>query len=632
VSDEGYSWTRRSSRIAAALGFLVAAGWLPLSGFIPIIHYFSPLTLSAQLPQDEPEFPPQGEEGDSVQPDTVNNTERYLKEQAQLNVRVPVLPMLGVEGPRPALTRIVFTRDSIEWGDAATVGDLLSQVPGVFLWRGGYIGRPELVNFRGRGASSAEYFLDGVAYVAAGIDSLAVDPALFSLALLDRIEVERWPGQLRIHLFTRQHDRLASRSQIAVARGDNNFARYDASLARRFPSGLGFGLAADYLSSPTASGLSSNYSNTQLWAQGSYHPTPWVGLQYQLIRSAPNRRPFVIDNAGANDTIGPGYNAHRTDAQIRFSAQKRSDELGPKLDLIYARTGWDGAGLDQQINQLGGYLSYRTPILSLSGSAFHRTRWTPLDARLALGFSPVGPLSASAELVHLRHFGGRASDYVDLAAGLAPVRGLALTGTARIGKIVAAPAILADSEQDVRDFQAALGWTRSRLGFEVSYSRTSAFSPFGYADFPQVPLLAPAPRTEWITASVRLAPLQWITLETWYSDPRGITPDGIPPTLSMSAATLRSKFLRQFPSGIFDLKLRLSMESWGRGVIGRDLTGNPIELKGATFFRTLLQIQLDRFSIYWDRLNLTSTKLTYVPGFQIPGLGSDFGVRWEFWN
>jgi hypothetical protein len=100
----------------------------------------------------------------------------------------------------------------------------------------------------------------------------------------------------------------------------------------------------------------------------------------------------------------------------------------------------------------------------------------------------------------------------------------------------------------------------------------------------------------------------------------------------VSAATIRSKFLRQFPSGIFDLKLRLSVESWGTGIIGRDLAGLPIELRGATFFRSLIQIQLDRFYLYWDRGNLSSTDLTYVPGFRIPGYGSNFGVRWEFLN
>jgi TonB-dependent receptor-like protein len=592
-----------------------------------LTSYLSPLTLLGQIPEEEEEFPE-----DTLAPDTVNTTERYLKEQALASVRVPVLPLLGVDGPRPSLTRIVFNRDSIEWGHAATVGDLLSQVPGVYLWRGGYIGRPEPVNYQGRGATSAEYYLDGVPYVPAGVDSIAVDPAQFSISFLDRIEVERWPGQIRVHLFTRRHDRQAPRSRIAVARGDNNYARYEASLERRFSTGPGFALGADYLSSPTASGISSNYSNTQLWAQGSYLPTPWFGLQYQLLRSGPNRRAYVIDNAGVADTIGPGFKANRTDAQIRMSIRKRKDELGPSADLIYARTGWDGAGLDQQINQIGAYLTYRERTFSVGGSAFHRTRWTPLDVRATVGWNWFAPLSASAELVHLRHYGGRASDYANLAAGLEVMRGLALTATARIGKVVAAPAIPTDIEQDVRDYQAAVGWNRARLGFQVAYARTSAFAPFAYPEFPRIPQLSPAPETDWITAYVRVAPLQWLTLETWYSDARDTTPDGIPPTHSVSAATIRSKFLRQFPSGIFDLKLRLSMESWGRGVIGRDGLGTPRPLRGATYFRSLIQIQLDRFQIYWDRGNLTATNRTYVPGFEIPGYGSNFGVRWEFLN
>ena len=571
---------------------------------------------------------------DSLEVDTVNTTARFLKEQQQVGVRAPVLTNLGVEGPQPALTRIVFNRDSIEWGHAATVGDLLTRVPGVYLWRGGYIGRPEPVNYHGRGSTSAEYYLDGVPYVPAGPDSLAVDPALFTISFLDRIEVERGPGRLRVYLFTRRHDRIAPRSRIAIARGDNNFARYEAELERRFTNGLGFSAAADYLSSPTVAVRSSNYSNTQIWVQGGYIPTPRFGVQYQLIRSAPNRRPFVVSNAGVDDTIGPGYKGTRTDAQIRASlaSPKATEGLGPRIDLLYARSAWTGAGLEQHINQIGGIVSYRAPRFSLSGSAFHRTRWTPLDTRASLGWDPLDLLTVSAELVHQRHFGGRNSDYADLAAGIQVARGLALTGTARIGKLVAAPAILGDTAQDLRDFQGVLAWNRSRLGVQVGYGRTSDFAPFGYADFPGIVALAPVPETEWITASVRVAPLQWITLESWYSDPRDVSPDGVPPTHSVTTATIRSKFLRQFPSGIFDLKLSLGVESWGRGTIGRDPLGTPIPLRGATFFRSLIQVQLDRFTIYWDRGNLTATERTYVPGFRIPAYGSNFGVRWEFLN
>ncbi|HUR95100.1 MAG TPA: TonB-dependent receptor [Gemmatimonadales bacterium] len=571
---------------------------------------------------------------DSLEADTVDYTARYLRAQEQEEVRVPILQQLAAPGPRPALTRLVFTRDSIEWLSGATIGDLLLQVPGVFLWRGGYTGRPEPVNFQGRGASSVEYFLDGVPYLAMGVDSVAVDPAQVSISFLDRVEVERWPGLLRVHLFTRRQDRLAPRSRIAIARGDDDFARYEGDLERRFPSGLGFALAADYLNSPTASGENSDYSNTQVWVQGGYIPSSRFGLQYQIIRSRPKRQAFsVVDDAGPTDTLGLGFSATRTDAQLRLSLHSRDDGSGPALDLIYARSAWDGAGLDQQNNQLGGYASLvRSPTLTIAASGFHRTRWTPLDARGTFGWTPSGVFTASAEGVLQHHFGGRSSKYVSLTAGMSPVKGLALTGSARFGDLVAAPSIVSDTVQDLRDLEVRLGWDRERLGFEVGYTRTSAFSPFGYAEFVRVPALAASPDVEWLTVSARVAPLRWVTLQSWYSDPRKGSVDGIPPTHSLTTATIRSKFLRKFPSGIFDLKLQLSMESWGRGTIGRDAGGAPINLRGATFFKSLVAFQLQSFTVYWDRGNLTGTDLTYVPGFEIPAYGSNFGVRWEFMN
>jgi TonB-dependent Receptor Plug Domain len=618
-----------SSRAGGGLA-VVRFSLLPSSFLLPAVVLFSFLLspfsgLRAQVLEDT--LPP-----DSLARDTVDYTAKFLAAQQEERVRVPVLPAMGVSGPRPPLSRIVFNRDSIEWGHAATVGDLLGQIPGVYLWRGGYTGRPEPVNFEGRGATSAEYYLEGLPYVAAGVDSIGVDPALFSLSFLDRIEVERWPGFIRVEIFTRKHDRLAPRSRIAIARGDHNFARYEGDLERRYPSGIGFSLAADYLSSPTASVVSSGYSNTQIWMQGGYAPSGRFGLQYQLIRSRPIRRAFVISAASGPDTLSPAFKGTRTDAQIRMSVRSRDDGLGTGLDLVYGRSAWDGTGLDQQINQIGGYVSYRAPTFSFGGSAFHRNTWTALDTRGTIGWTPAPFFSASGEAVHQRHYGGRNSDYALIAGGLHPFRGLAITGSARVGKLVAAPSILTDTAQKLRDFQATVALEGTRLGVHLGWSRTSAFSPFGYAEFPRVVSLAAAPDVDWLTVGVRVAPVQWITLESWYSDPRKGSVDGVPPTHSLSAATLRSKFLRKYRSGIFDLKLRLSMESWGRGTIGRDGTGAPINLRGATFFRSLLEIQLQSFSLYWDRGNLTATKLTYVPGFRIPAYDSNFGVRWEFAN
>jgi hypothetical protein len=268
----------------------------------------------------------------------------------------------------------------------------------------------------------------------------------------------------------------------------------------------------------------------------------------------------------------------------------------------------------------------------VTASGFHRTRWTPLDVRGNVGWSPAQQFTASAEGVLQHHFGGRSSRYVSLAAGLAPVRGLALTGTARLGELVAAPSLPSDTAQDLRDFEVQLGWNRQRLGLVASYSRTSAFSPFAYAEYIRIPTLAPSPQVEWLTLSARIAPVRWLTLQSWYSDPRTGSVDGVPPTHSLTTATIRSKFLRKFRSGVFDLKVQAGMEAWSDGTMGRDSTGAAITLRGATFFTSLVEFQIQTFTVYWQRGNLSGTDLTYVPGFRVPSYPSFFGVRWEFLN
>ena len=242
------------------------------------------------------------------------NAARYAAARRQTTEIAPIAPLLGVEGPRPPLTRIVFDRDSLDWLGARTVGDLLALVPGTYVWRGGWTGRPEAVNYDSRGASSVEYFLDGVPYVPVGPDSVGVDAAFLPLGLLDRIEVEPWPGLLRVHLFTSRHDRLAARSRIAAATGDGDLTRYHGLLERRFPSGVGFGVAADYLDAPTLGAASSNSRVTNYWLQGSWLPNARVGVQYQLVRSDAERDPFVT---GGGATIGDGLIGRRTDQQLR---------------------------------------------------------------------------------------------------------------------------------------------------------------------------------------------------------------------------------------------------------------------------------------------------------------------------
>jgi hypothetical protein len=579
--------------------------------------------LPAQIPYDT--LPP-----DTLARDTVNTTERYLAAQAANSIRLAVLPLVGVDGPRAPMSRIVMTRDSIEWALAESVSDLLQRVPGTYLWRGGWLGRTEYPNFRARGPTSVEYLVDGLPYVPIGPDSIGVDPSFFSLSLFERIDIERWPGLLRVHLFTRRHDRKSPGSEVGISSGDKSIARYIGFLEQRSASGIGFGLGGERMVAPTATGSSSDFDITNIWLQLGYVPSRHFGVQAQLISSSPDRKPFVQDP----DTLELRTTGKRNDAQLRVSYRSGSGELGLHADLLGGLTHWKGSGITDEVRQGGIVLGWRSRTFGISASALTRSRITPWDLTARAGWNPIAPFSLEAEAGYQAHDLDRTSEWIAGRGGLRLPLGLEVQGTVRHGSIVAAPSILADKAQSTTDWQATVGWQQPWAGFEVGYGRTDPFRALAYRSFqPTVAALAPVARTEWVTVGWRLAPKQWLTLEGWYSDPHGAaTPDGVPATHSLTTATIRSKFWRTFRSGIFDFKAQLGYETWGDGIIGRDPLGQPIPLDGASFWRTEIEIRLDSFLLYWDRYNLQASRKTYVPGFRVLNFGSTFGVKWEFLN
>lgn len=568
---------------------------------------------------------------DTLTKDTVNTTERYLKAQEANNVILPVLPQVGVGIPLPPGGRIVLERDSLEWALAETVSDLLQRVPGVYLWRSGWLGRTENPDYRGRGPSSVQYSVDGLAYVPIGVDSLGIDPSFFSLSLYDKIVIEQWPGQLRVQLFTRRHASKAPGSRIGISSGDKEIARYNGALEYRFTNGIGFSLGGERMVAPTATGQSSDYDITSIWLQAGWVPSARFGIQAQMLGSNPDRKAFVGE---LGDTLELRQTGKRSDQQLRVFWGSRADGMGLRLDGYLARTTWNGGGVDDEMRQAGVIAGFRTPTFGLSARAFNRSRITPIDLGAELGWTPVRQLSLSVDAGYQTHDLDRTSRWVGARAGLQLPLGFSFTGAGRTGEIVAAPALLENQAQSLTDWQVGAQWNLSWFGVDAAYASTDAFQPLAYRSFrPTIDSMGLAPKTEWVTVGWRLAPKKWLTFQGWYSNPRGGEgPDGVPPTHSMTSATIRSKFWRTFRSGVFDFKAQLAFETWGDGTIGRDASGTPIALDGASFLRTMIEIRLDTFLLYWDRYNLQSSRKTYVPGFTQPILGSTFGVKWVFAN
>ena len=564
------------------------------------------------------------------QPDTAaarDSADDFRRMQAEANVVVPVMPRMNADGPQPPLTRLVFPRDSIDASGALTVGDVVARVPGVYLWRGGGIGRPEHANFRGRGTAAAEYYLDGMPYLPAGPDSLSVDAALVPLALLERVEIERWPGLVRVHLFTRRHDRLAAASHVVLGAGPKKEATYQASIERRFLSGFGFAAGADYLKVPAPAGSLGEYKNTQFWGQLSFVPTARFGAQVQYVGASADRDAFS-DGVIA----GERYEGGRGDFQARVFIGGSAEDIGPRFDLAYMRTAFDSAGVLHRIGQAAATGSIRGTTWAARATARYSTRWTPMDVTATASWTPVPLLTLGGEGVYRTHDEDRTSRWGGLRAGIALPGGLAASGSLRRGEYVPVPAIEASVAQDLSELEATVGWSLRWINIEASFARTGAFAPLAYQPFPGIVSLAPLDETEWVTLSGRLAPLDWISVQGSFSNPTGTAPDGLPPRHYHLTGTIRSKFFRTFRSGSFDLKLELGVEGWDSGIIGRDATGTAVVLPSARFIRSLVRLQIDSFSLFWESRNLGNTADGYVPGYRVPRYSGLFGIRWGFVN
>src|SRR5690606_29182875 len=148
--------------------------------------------------------------------------------------------------------------------------------------------------------------------------------------------------------------------------------------------------------------------------------------------------------------------------------------------------------------------------------------------------------------------------------------------------------------------------------------------------FQQVAGFTPIPETEWLTVTARLAPNSWFALESNYQHPIGESmPEGTPPHHAWSSATISSRFLRNFPSGTFRLKVQAVAETWRPGLIGLEREGMAIEPPGLTFIRAIVQLKIGSFVAFWDRVNFQAVRKGMVPGYQILPMGSSYGIRWE---
>jgi len=542
---------------------------------------------------------------------------------------LPVFAAPLPAGPMPRGTRYSFPIDSLVFTNVRTLSDLLAHVPGVYVARGGYYGQAEYVMYGGRGPAGLEIYWDGVPYLPLGRDSVYVDPARIPLAPLERVDVVVLPAQLRVYLVSARQQSTVPTSEIRILSGEASNQGYRGAFAKRWRSGLGLSLAADW---NTIDGFSSSAStafrDVDLWLKAEYVPTPHAGASYQVLSSDWHREAGVLTDA---------VRQRRRDAIFRLFLTPRTDGLGPRFQLTFATataerdTAVTKHSLSQGIVEIGN--TWRRAHAELAVRLGDEPRPWEVEGRVA--WIPLRRVTLDADAHHAAYVGGRHGSAFHLGAGVELPLGFSAHGDIALTNDLQAPALAADSTQNVTDLGGAVRWDRSWLTLELGGVRRDPFAPIGRpAALQNVGGLSPSLQTDYITAHAGLRPLPGLQLAGWYFHPRiAYGNDFEPPHHARASLTFASKFWRVYRSGVFTLRGEIAVESWSAGTAGRDVTGAaPLFLPGATFMETNVEMQIVGVTIFWIIRNNNLMRGSYVPGLDYPRRPQLYGVRWVFTN
>jgi hypothetical protein len=542
----------------------------------------------------------------------------------------PVLP-----GPLPRGSRYTFTADSFALSDTKTLSDLLVRIPGVYIARGGLYGQAELVLYAGRGPAALELYWDGAPYLPLGRDSVYLDAGRIPLAPLERVDVVVLPATLRVYLVTRRQSSTAPITEVGITTGQFNTSGYRGVFLKRWRSGLGLSLVADWsdITGP-ASSATTPFHDVDLWLKAEYIPSPKVGLSVQTLSSTWNR--------GANSSPDvDSVHAKRVDRLLRAFLAARADGFGPRLDLTLASaTGSrDSAVPNRTISQAELALSTLGARASAALAARLDDDHRPLVVEARLAWTPLHFFTVSGDARHATYDSSRTGDRAHGAAGIALPFGFSVHGDITWAKDLQAPALADDTLQLTTDMSGAVRWERSWLTLEVGSAKRNAFTPAA-AFAPgvlAVTQLNPTPPTNYLTVHGSLRLIPGFQIAGWYFNPVRGGGDYEPPTYARYALTFYSKFWRVYRSGIFALRAEAAVESWGGGA-GAGFFGDPatggteLTLPGATFINVNAQIRIAGVTIFWANRNSRAFRGGYVPGVEYPRNYQFYGVVWRFTN
>lgn len=195
--------------------------------------------LGAQQPPDTVPVPDSARV--SLVPDTLVG--RPVPDTVPDSLRFYVAPELDGGAPAGFANGVwLFEREDLLATRGLSLADLLVDVPGVIRLRGGDYGAPETITAFGLAGGGIRVFWDGFEQIP--LDGAVTDLARVGLGGVERVRVERHPGELRIELTsTRNFDpRPSALIEAGTGDFDTNFFRGTFIHPRALGGSVGFTL------------------------------------------------------------------------------------------------------------------------------------------------------------------------------------------------------------------------------------------------------------------------------------------------------------------------------------------------------------------------------------------------------
>ncbi len=545
--------------------------------------------------------------------------------------------------------RLHFTREQILSSGALNLADLLDQVPGVATFRSGWLAGVHAASFHGD-FGRLRVFVDGVemdAIEARNGGTLDLDDV--PLWLLDDMVIERAAGEVRVWLRSWTVTSETPYTRADIFTGDRNTNAFRGLFARRYHNGVIFQLGAQQLATQTG----------QVSAFSTSGTTRRAGDGSQQVFNARfgwSRGRLSVDAYGTSSTRDrdpqtsrkgflnlPAFKGVRRDGYVRVGYGDTLRGVWTQAIVGVARTRLDGirdstlavdttkivrsdtiTARTQQVVAVG----YRGRLVSASltdrarpinGTLFHSPA-----IRVSVGYTRWS-VGAYAE-----RRGADSTRLVDLFTRAAPTSWLALTAahSARNPDTKTTRPAVASSRAE-----AAVRLGRLWIGGgAVREGATEYGGPVLFA-FPATPLVAA--KASGVLANVRGPLYKDLHLDVqsirWNSSQYGR-----PPAQLRGELALVSEWRSKFPKGQFGFNARVIYDRRNSTPFyfgaGTDRVVDSRFSERAEVVTAVLQIRIQRASIFYQYRNLTGGDYEQIPGLTMPPQVQLYGVRWEFAN